>query len=125
MTGQFQWTSGAEGAARSRRQLDRVLRALLLAMFSHRELDQAIDQFSVRNSRSFPQFRIHADGSEAGDGVDLVEVDAPAGLFQKEIDARHAPAFQATERTDSVLLKAPHLHFRKLCRNVEPRAFFQ
>src|SRR4029077_3307376 len=65
------------------------------------------------------------DGSEAGNSVDLVQVDAPAGLFQKEIDTRHSPALQATERTHRVFLETPHLRFRKLCWNFQPRAFFQ
>jgi hypothetical protein len=39
-----------------------------------------------------PHLRIHADGRESGDGVDLVDVQRSCRGFEEEIDAGHAGA---------------------------------
>src|SRR5215471_18242943 len=40
------------------------------------ELDKAVDELFVGEAGGFPEFWVHADGGEAGQRVDLVEVDA-------------------------------------------------
>ena len=62
----------------------------LLGMAFKAELNQAIDEFRVRYARSRPQFRIHADGGEARQRVDLVDVHLPVARVHEEVDARQA-----------------------------------
>src|SRR3954470_2831813 len=63
----------------------------LFMMAIERQLNQPRYQFRIRDTGGGPQFGIHADGSEAGHGIDLVHVDALrlAGIHQ-EIHARKA-----------------------------------
>ena len=44
---------------------------------------------SAKATRCFPHFRIHADGSKPGNGVDLVDIEFAGGALQQKIDARH------------------------------------
>ena len=53
----------------------------------------------------FPEFRVHADRGEAGDGVDLVEEEFSAGAFlEEEVDAGHAAQFERAKGLDREFL---------------------
>src|SRR5579872_2713857 len=66
---------------------------LARAVASESQIDQPVKEFGKWHSRRFPHFRIHGDGSEAGDGIDLVDVELARGGLQQEIDTRHSFAF--------------------------------
>src|SRR3990172_7212463 len=51
------------------------------------ERDQTIDECVDGDSTCLPEFRVHADGSEAGNGIDLVHTQLAVRACQKEIDA--------------------------------------
>jgi ABC-type uncharacterized transport system permease subunit len=53
--------------------LSTVLIPLFVFVAFDAELDQAVNQFGIGHARCHPHLRIHADGSEAGHGVDLVD----------------------------------------------------
>ncbi len=46
------------------------------------------------DAAGFPEFGVHADGSEAGDGVHFVEIDFSTYFSEKKIDAGHAAEFE-------------------------------
>ena len=54
------------------------------------QLDQTIEELRVRESRRFPEFRVHRDARETGQAVQLVHVDLVGLLVDEEVDARHA-----------------------------------
>src|SRR3954453_21250608 len=54
------------------------------------EFDQDVEQLAVRDARVLEHFGIHADGGEARNGVDLVDVDLAGWGFHQEIDTRHS-----------------------------------
>ena len=51
------------------------------------QLDEAVDEFAVADAAGLPQFGVHADGGEAGKGVDLVEVEALGAALESAVDA--------------------------------------
>ena len=53
-----------------------------------------IDEGGMGGALVFHQLRIHADGGEAGQGVDLVDEDAARAVLHKEIAAGQALAAQ-------------------------------
>ena len=65
-------------------------RAVAVCFAFHCQFDQTVNQFVVRQPAGFPKFGIHADLREAGDGVQLVEINLVRIFFNEEIDARHA-----------------------------------
>jgi len=54
------------------------------------QVDEAADQFLDGHARGFPHLGIHGDRGEAGDGVDLVDVEIAVIFVEEEIHARHA-----------------------------------
>src|ERR1019366_9874 len=81
--------SRREGTGR-RGVLPRETGRLLLSVAVQRERDQAVQQLAEADSTVLPHLGVHADGGEARDGIDLVDVELVRGFLQKEIDARHA-----------------------------------
>src|ERR1039457_3036447 len=59
---------------------------LLQFVAVQRERDQAVQQFAEANPAVLPHLGVHADGGEARDGIDLVDVEAAGPLLQKEIN---------------------------------------
>src|SRR6185312_15729068 len=78
----------------------------LLLVALHGQFDQPVNELSVGDAGVFPHLRIHADGSEAGDGVDLVDVEFAGRFFAEEIDAAHSFAAYGAEAFDR---EAAHL----------------
>src|SRR5436190_5387178 len=70
------------------------------------ELHETIDQLRIRNARDLPELRIHRDGGELGDRVDLVQEQLSAAAAfrlaaaEEEVHARHAGAVDRAERLD-------------------------
>ena len=76
------------------------------------DLHQPIDQLRQRNARFFPQFGIHRNRRETGQGVDFVEVDAR--IVHQEIHPRKARAADGGKSAhrdfaDPVALRSRHL----------------
>src|ERR1700730_9056277 len=118
----FLYVEGAGGAGR---KFDRILRASLFAVQFEREFDQPINEPGIRESRGFPEFRVHADGRETRDGVEFVDKNLPTAAFEKEIAAGHSDAIDRAEGAHCVVLKSDHLLPGQWRGNHEPRAFFQ
>src|ERR1700678_2934504 len=97
-----------EGARRSDRQIDRVFCAGFFAVEIERKLDQFVEQLRIRKSRRFPELRIHADGRETWNGVELVDEDFVGAALEEKVAPRHPGSVNRPERTDSVLLKRDH-----------------
>ena len=57
---------------------------------SARRASGPVNQPGVGQAGGFPEFGVHADAGEAGDGVDFVQVDRAGDLIDKEIDPGHA-----------------------------------
>src|SRR4029077_9652787 len=72
-----------------------------------------------------PHFREHADGSEAWDGVDLVEIDLAGFFLQEKIDAGHAAEFERAESLYGVLLDFLHLRGLEFGGNHDLRTLFE
>src|SRR5687768_8987233 len=53
-------------------------------------VDQVLDEVGIPDARRFPHLRVHRDRREPGDGVHLVDQQAPAVLLVEEVDAGHA-----------------------------------
>src|SRR5690242_14243664 len=68
-------------------ELDRIFCAGFLAVHLEGELDEFVDELTKGNTASFPHFWIHADGSEARNGVHFVEINLAGLFFDKEIHA--------------------------------------
>src|ERR1035441_2153116 len=62
-------------------------------MTLERQDDELVDQRAKAYGAVLPHLRIHADRGEAGDGIDLVDIQLAGGGFQQKIDAPHALAF--------------------------------
>ena len=80
---------------------------------------------AVRQAGGFPEFRVHADGGEAGDGVDFVQQNAPGAVLEEKVHAGHAQAFERAERAHGVFLKFFHLRLGELRGNQQARAFLE
>src|SRR5581483_10478778 len=80
------------GRARPPLSLTRKPRGPPRSVPLERQLDQPVDQLTERQPAMLPHFRIHADRSEAGNGVDLVDIELPCGIFKKKVHACHALA---------------------------------
>src|ERR1043166_9817969 len=85
------------------------------------ELEEALDQARVLQLRRLPQLRVHRDVREAGDGVDLVQVEPVRAALQEEVDARESGGADRLERVDGDLPDLLGLLFRQLRRNHELR----
>src|SRR4029077_20460860 len=72
-----------------------------------------------------PHFREHADGSEAWDGVDLVEIDLAGFFLQEKIDAGHAAEFERAESFYGVLLDFLRLRGLEFGGNHDLRTLFE
>src|ERR1700741_234567 len=90
---------------RRRRAPDLVFGAGFFGVLFEGERDETVDQFAEGDAAGFPELGIHADGSEAGDGVHFVEIDLSALLFQEEIDAGHAAQLQGAKGGYGQILK--------------------
>ena len=55
---------------------------------------QFVEEIGYR-SPSAPQLRVHGDRGEAGDGVDLVDLQRPVLALEEEVDPRHAGGAEA------------------------------
>src|SRR5689334_5026056 len=88
----------------------RVLHAgaelLLLAVAFEGEFDEAIDQLRVVEAARRPHLRVHADRREAGQRVELVQVDDAAVAGEEEIDAREP---RAVDRFVAFDRQPPHV----------------
>ncbi len=114
-----------EGAGGAGGELDLVLGAGFFGVLFESQLDEFVDQFAEGNAAGFPELGIHADGSEAGDGVYFVEIDLAAFFLQEEIDAGHAAEFEGAKCGDGILLDFLHLRGLELGGNQKLRAFFE
>src|SRR6266850_3481017 len=83
--------------------------------------NQAINQFRIGNTASFPQFRIHADRGESRHRVNLVYDHAIRLALNEEVNARQSRAVDRLERAYGVALKARDYLLRQLCRHLSPR----
>ena len=90
-----------------------------------RELNQAVEQSRVGQAAGLPQLGIHADGGEAGDGIDLVDENFSTGAIQQKIHPRHSFALAGAEGSYRQLLQAAHLGRRKFGRHAEAGGVFQ
>src|SRR5256885_5390803 len=82
---------------------------LLLGVAFDRKRDEAIEQLRIGDAACGPHLRVHADRGEAGDGVQLVEVQRSGAVVgKKKVDARHARAverFECRHREQSYFLR--------------------
>src|SRR5919199_645892 len=83
-----------------------------------RQLHQTVDQRGVGQATGGPQQREHAGGREAGDGVDLADVELviPA---EQEVDARHAGAVDGQVRAARKVARALGYLRREIRRHDE------
>src|SRR5215469_3284333 len=98
-----------QGAGGAGRKLDGVFRACFLVVKFEGELNEFVDQFCVGNAGGFPQLGIHADGGEAGDGVELVEIDLAGLAIEEEIAAGHASSVDGPKCTPGIVLERDDL----------------
>src|ERR1051326_751879 len=89
------------------------------------ELDQPVDQSPVAQAACLPHARIHADGGEPRDGINLIHQESAGLLLKKKIDAPHASALYGLESCDGELLYAPSLGRSKPGRNDQLRGVLQ
>ena len=94
-------------------------------MHFKRKFNQLIDQFAEGYAAGFPEFRIHADGSETGNGVDFVQKELAAFFLQEEIHASHSGEFQRPKRVDSESLDFLRLRGLQISGNHQLRAFLE
>src|ERR1043166_5773560 len=85
------------------------------------ELEEALDQARVLELRRLPQLRIHRDVREAGDSVDLVQVQPVRAALEEEVDPGEAGGADRLERTDGDLPELLGLLLRQLRRDDEVR----
>src|ERR1700739_2655079 len=71
------YSDTAGGRSVSQGSLEGVAVAVLVGAAFQRQRNQPVDQLRIRHTTGGPQPRIHADGGESGQGVDLVDVNAP------------------------------------------------
>jgi hypothetical protein len=71
-------------------QFDGVFGAGFFGVLFEGQLDEFVDELGEGNAAGFPEFGVHADGGEAGDGVHFVEIDFSAFFSKEKIDASHA-----------------------------------
>src|SRR5690348_15399192 len=71
----------------------------------HGEFYQAADELGIADAAGLPELRVHADLGEAGDGVDLVDVELARGC-EEEIHPAHALAVEGLEGLYGKLLHA-------------------
>src|SRR5580704_11664873 len=83
-------SSGVERAGGAAGQFDGILGARLFGMKFEGQLDEAVDQLRVRKPRGFPQLRVHADGGEARNGVELIYENLVGAAFEEKVTASHA-----------------------------------
>src|SRR5215469_2607881 len=81
-------------------EFDGVFCARFLVVHFESQIDQFADQFAEGNSARFPQFWIHADRGEAGDGVRLVQIQLTPFFFEKEVDTSHTGELQRAKGFD-------------------------
>src|SRR5438445_10759582 len=93
--------------------------SLALAMTLQRQLDQAVYQFWVGEAARLPHLRIHADGREPRNGIDLIDEYLLGRRLHQKIDAGHS---FATHRLIAGDRQA--LHFARLLR-VEVRGQYR
>src|SRR5262245_42105875 len=74
------------------------------------QFDQTIDQVAILDPAHLPELRIHADRSEARQGINLIENDSRCRAFQEEIDSRQSrPVYR---------LKSPYRQLLNLARQI-------
>src|SRR5260370_23433692 len=108
--------AGVEGARGAGGKLDLVFGAGFFGVLFEGEFDQFVDELAKGDAAGFPEFGVHADGSEAGNGIHFVEIDLAAFFLEKEIDAGHAAEFQRAKSVYRVLLDFLDLGDRKSTR---------
>src|SRR5258708_12539125 len=114
-----------EGAARACGELDLVFGAGFFGVLFEGQGDQLVDQPAGGNAAGFPEFWVHADGSEAGDGVYFVEIDLAAFFLEEESHAGHAAEFERAECIYRVLLDFLHLRGLDPAGEQQLRSLFQ
>src|SRR5207244_13286925 len=62
-----------------------------------RQRDEAVNQCTERNTGCFPQFWIHADRSETGNRIHLVQEKFAALLFEEERSEEHTSELQSPD----------------------------
>src|ERR1017187_3041429 len=72
------------------RRLPREPGRPLLLVTLQRQGDQPVKQRGKAHAAMLPHLRIHADRGEAGDGIDLVDIQLSGGGFEQKIDPAHA-----------------------------------
>ncbi len=98
-----------ESAGGSGGKFDGVFRAGFFFVQFEGEFDQAVDKLRVWQAGRLPQLGIHADGSEAGNGVELVDEDFSIRAIQEEIAARHTSSVDGAKGPNGVILKCGDL----------------
>ena len=86
-------------------------------------MDEPVDEVCVRNAAGLPEFRVHADLGEAGDGVDLVNDDLSV-VPEKEIHSCHSFAAKDFECLDRGRLDLLNDLGRKFRGNLQDRSVF-
>ena len=81
----------------------RRLELLLLGVALEGERDEPIDERGAWHARRRPQLRIHADGGEAGERVDLVHVERAGRAAQEEVDRAKPGAVDGVEGREGQL----------------------
>src|SRR5580658_2458986 len=83
-----------------------VLILLLIFVAFDAELNQAVDQVGISQSRSRPQLGVHADGGETRHGIDLVQENLPRFRVHQKIYTRQAGTIHSLERGNRELLNS-------------------
>jgi len=116
---------GFEGAGGAGGEFDGVFGAGFFGVLFEGQLDELVDELGEGDAGGFPEFGVHADGSETGNGVHFVEIDFPAVFFEEEIHASHAVEFEGAKGFDRVLLEFFDFHGFEFGGNQKLRAFFE
>ena len=86
-------------------EFDGVFGAGFFGVLLESQGDEFVEELGEGEAAGFPEFGIHADGSETGDGVHFVEIDFSAVFLEEKIDASHAVEFEGAKGLDGEVLE--------------------
>src|SRR5260370_39653503 len=93
-----------EGAGGAGGEFDLVFGAGFFGVLFESQFDQLVDEFAEGNAAGFPELWIHADGSEAGDGVHFIEIDLATLFLEEEVHSGHAASLESAKSIYRILL---------------------
>src|SRR5262249_55611398 len=89
------------------------------------QLDQTVDELRVRKAGSLPEFGVHADRGETGNGVEFVDVDFSVLAIEEKVATSHSGAVDGEEGAHGIVLKRSDLFFAERGGDHELGALFE